>query len=232
MSPSSGNKRDQGRPEFHRPPSTQSAVLAELRFWLTEGEFTPGSRLVVDQISARLNVSPVPVREALRILEGEGQVTYTQHRGYRVAEFSVDDLRENYRICDMLEADAIRVAVPLLDDTTVERIASHQTEAREAAENDQRTGWSRANRAFHFELFAACNRPVLLRTLDTLWFSSEPYQSMLANYEEHTRLSQTEHEVIMAAIRERDVEATVAAQSAHRASTLRVLETSIIEGTD
>lgn len=232
MRSSPDDQNSQGRPAFHRPPSTQTAVLGELRRWITEGEFKPGERLVVDQISARLDVSPVPVREALRILEGEGQVASVPHRGYRVAELSVEDLRESYRICDLLEADAIRLAVPLLDDATVDRIAGHLTDMSEASAPEERSRWSQANVAFHFEVFQSCNRPILIRTLETLWTSSEPYQSMLNRSDEHVRLSLVEHNAIMEAIYERDVEATVAAQSAHRASTLKVLEEIVREHTE
>lgn len=212
------------RPQFLKPPSTQSAVLSELRFWLMEGDLEPGSRLVVDQISAKLNVSPVPVREALRILEGEGQVTYAPHRGYRVAEFSLDDLREIYRICDILEADAIRIAVPLLDEEHIARLGTHLAETETAEREGDLLAWTMANWAFHFELFAAANRPILLKTLDHLWSTAQVYQGMLNADDLHRELSGGEHRAILEAAASGDAEATVAAHSAHRHSTLKSLE--------
>lgn len=65
---------------FRRPPTAQAAVLAELRVWISEGRLRPGEQVLSDVIAQELGVSRVPVREALRILEGEGQVTYTPTR--------------------------------------------------------------------------------------------------------------------------------------------------------
>lgn len=212
------------RPQFLKPPSTQSAVLAELRFWLMEGDLEPGSRLVVDQISAKLSVSPVPVREALRILEGEGQVTYAPHRGYRVAEFSLEDLREIYRICDILEADAIGLAVPQIEDSVIERLESHLADVDAAEKNQDLLAWTIANWSFHFELFAAANRPILLKTLDHLWSTAQVYQGMLNGDDVHRKLSTGEHRKILAAAVAGDREATIKAHSEHRRSTLQSLE--------
>ena len=98
---------------FRRPPTAQEAVLAELRRAIVTGELAPGEQVLQDALAERFGVSRVPLREALKILEGEGQVTYRPHRGYFVAELDVDDLREVYRIRDLLESEAVRVAVPL-----------------------------------------------------------------------------------------------------------------------
>ncbi|MPZ79708.1 MAG: GntR family transcriptional regulator [Actinophytocola sp.] len=60
---------------FRRPPTAQEAVLNELRRAIVSGELVPGQQIVQDVVAERLGVSRVPVREALKILEGEGQVT-------------------------------------------------------------------------------------------------------------------------------------------------------------
>ena len=39
-----------------------------------DGEYGPGSRLNITDLAKRLDVSPIPVREALRLLEAEQQV--------------------------------------------------------------------------------------------------------------------------------------------------------------
>lgn len=208
---------------FARPESTHSAVLAELRSWLASGSIAPGSRLVVDQISAKLQVSPVPVREALRILEGEGQVTYVHHQGYRVVELSLQDLGEIYRMRELLEADAIRFACESLDDETLARIGFHLAETTRFSRRENLAGYGAANRRFHFEIFRASGRPILVRTIIQLWDRSEAYRAMFANKPEHLRTAEAQHNEIMAAVRARDAERAIAAQDAHRNSAHRAL---------
>ena len=58
---------------FRRPPTAQEAVLAELRQLITAGRLRPGQQIVQDALAVRFGVSRVPLREALKILEGEGR---------------------------------------------------------------------------------------------------------------------------------------------------------------
>lgn len=208
---------------FLKPQSTHSAVLAQLRRWLASGAIAPGSRLVVDQISASLDVSPVPVREALRILEGEGQVAYTHHQGYRVVELSLQDLAETYRMRELLEADAIRFACELLDEETLARISSHLDETTRFSRRENLAGYGAANRRFHFEIFGASGRPILVRTIIQLWDRSEAYRAVFANDPEHLRTAEAQHNDIMAAVRARNPERAITAQNAHRDSAHRAL---------
>jgi len=101
-SPGGDDTRHWGPP--WRPPTAQEAVLAELRRFITTGRLRPGQQIVQDALAVQLGVSRVPLREALKILEGEGQVTYVAHRGYFVTELSLSDLLEVYRIREILEA--------------------------------------------------------------------------------------------------------------------------------
>ena len=61
-----------------------ATVLAELRRAISTGELAPGQQLVQESLAERLGVSRVPLREALQVLEGEGQVLHEPHRGYEL----------------------------------------------------------------------------------------------------------------------------------------------------
>ncbi|GAB3908900.1 hypothetical protein GCM10029964_109490 [Kibdelosporangium lantanae] len=95
-----------------RPPTAQEFVLDELRRLILTGEMAAGAPIRQDALAERFGVSRVPLREALRTLEGEGQVTYRPHHGYQVANLSMADLLEVYRIRELLETEATRLAVP------------------------------------------------------------------------------------------------------------------------
>ena len=97
-------------------------MLAALRSDIMTGALLPGDQVVQETLADRYGVSRVPLREALKALETEGQVVYYPHRGYFVAELSVADLLEVYRLRATLEAVAIRDAVPTLTDDDVDAL--------------------------------------------------------------------------------------------------------------
>ena len=56
------------------------AILADL----VAGEFVPGMHLTIDALTSRYGVSHMPIREALRQLEGEGILISLAHRGFKI----------------------------------------------------------------------------------------------------------------------------------------------------
>ena len=102
-------------PGYSRPPTSQEAVLGEIRRAIMSRELQPGERVRQEQLAERLNVSRVPVREALKVLEAEGQVTYQAHRGYTVVALSLEELEEIYLARSLLEKEMTCRAVPKVD---------------------------------------------------------------------------------------------------------------------
>lgn len=64
-----------------RRETSPDAVARYLRALIVGGNLRPGERVPRDDIAARLGVSPVPVREAIIALEGEGWLRIEPHRG-------------------------------------------------------------------------------------------------------------------------------------------------------
>ena len=94
------------------------------------------------------------MREALRVLEQEGQVTYRPRRGYFVTELRSEDLEEIYGLRALLEERAARRALPTLDEDAVERIALAARDCYDAAAADDVIAELEANRRFHFAILA------------------------------------------------------------------------------
>ena len=193
-----------------------SVVLAELRRAIATGELTPGQQLVQESLAERFGVSRVPLREALQVLEAEGQVVHEVHRGYFIAELSLPDLIEVYRLRAVLEAEAARVAVPLLTDDDVETLAELAARIEQASDNGQVGPMIEANRAFHFTLIDAAAMPRLSRLVASLWDATDVYRSVYYGSATNRERVDHEHAAIMKAIRARNVTTLITELAAHR----------------
>jgi DNA-binding GntR family transcriptional regulator len=201
---------------FRRPPTAQEAVLAELRRAIVTGELKPGEQVLQDALAERFGVSRVPLREALKILEGEGQVVYRPHRGYFVAELDVDDLREVYRIRDLLESEAVRVAIPQLTTDDLQRLEDAAADVDRADALGDLVAMTAANRRFHFTLIEAAGMPRLARLARILWDATDAYRAVYYAETQHRERVHKEHHAVIRAVREGEVEAAVRLLHDHR----------------
>lgn len=215
---------------FRRPPTAQEAVLAELRRAIITGELAPGEQVLQDALAERFGVSRVPLREALKILEGEGQVTYRPHRGYFVAALDLDDLREVYRIRDLLESEAITLAVARITDAELDAAAAALDDVDLAARSDDLLAMTEANRRFHFCLIEAARMPRLLRLVRILWDATDVYRSVYYAQGGRRDAVSDEHREALAAIRAGDAERAVQVLRQHRAHAVATLEAALSQG--
>jgi len=86
-------------------------VADRLREAILHGELSPGQHLREEELGERLQVSRGPVRDAFVLLEREGLVTSSRHRGVSVVELTRNDLHEVYTLRSALEPLAISLAI-------------------------------------------------------------------------------------------------------------------------
>lgn len=211
-----------------RPPTTQEHALVELRRRILTGEVRPGEAIRAEQVAAELDVSRVPVREALKILEGEGQVVYRPHHGYTLAELDLGDLREIYRIRLLLEDEAARAALPILTDGDLRamREAMHEMESL----GDDVAAMAVVNRRFHLTLLEASGMPHLLHHIRLLWNASDHYRSVYYLDDANRREVHDDHRRIVEACEARDEAALIAALDEHRDHAIDGLRSTLEEG--
>ncbi|MER8235020.1 GntR family transcriptional regulator [Streptomyces sp. NPDC101490] len=212
-----------------RPQTAQQFVLEELRRAITSGELSPGGQIRQDALAARFEVSRVPLREALKALEAEGLVVHHVHRGYFVAELSLGDLEEIYRIRELLETEAVRRAVRRLPDGIVATLEGVQRRVERAAEEGDVSTMGAENRLFHFTLIEASGMPRLVRLITTLWDSTDAYRALYYTQGPHRKRAVREHRAVISALRQGDEDAVVHWLDEHRAHTVAALR-SVLAG--
>ena len=87
------------------------AATAELRERILSGELESGAPLRLEELARSLGTSISPVREAVRKLESLGLAVHVAHRGSRVKELDVGDLRDTYEARLALEPLAVAARV-------------------------------------------------------------------------------------------------------------------------
>jgi DNA-binding GntR family transcriptional regulator len=152
-------------------------AFATLHGAIIAGGIPPGQRLPIEDLAEALGMSPMPIREALRELDSVGLVENIPHRGARVAELSIQDLREVYEARLALEPLAIRHAAQNFskDDASDARAKLETLEAAYTEGGDDDRIWE-AHTAFHFALYTPADSRWLERLITPLWESSERYR--------------------------------------------------------
>lgn len=200
--------------------TAQEEVLRALRADLISGHFDPGEQLVQETLAERLGVSRVPLREALKVLEAEGHVTYHPHRGYFVTRLSTDDLLEVYRLREILETEALEHAVPMLTPEDCDALGDLLTAVDQAIRDDDVRAISETNRQFHFALFEFSGMPRLVRLIRQLWDATEAYRSVYFTSAPNRDRIHDEHIEILEALRRGDIPGTIRWHNVHRQNTI------------
>src|SRR5215210_986368 len=79
------------------------AAFHRIRAAIEDGRLKPGDRLRATALQEELDMSPTPIREALRLLQAQGLVEHRPHHGMVVAEYPVEETEEVYRLREVLE---------------------------------------------------------------------------------------------------------------------------------
>ena len=183
-------------------------LARQIRLSILRGDSPAGSRLNLDEMKGRYNVSLSPLREALSRLSAEGFVSFEAKRGFRVTEMSRGNLSEIVFIRRICEPVAVREAVANGDDEWEERVAaayytlSKRSAAKPAAESDAE--WESAHRKFHLAVLSGCGMPMLLHFCSTLMDLQDRYRLQLARAGSYLRHAHAEHAALLDACARRD----------------------------
>ncbi|GGO99463.1 GntR family transcriptional regulator [Wenjunlia tyrosinilytica] len=206
-----------------RTVSAYDVALREIRGLILTGEYPPGAQITQEAVADRLGLSVIPVREALKSLQGEGQVVFAPRRGFFVSEYSRDDLLEICAIRAVLEAMAVHQGVDRMNVEVIAEMRSAASQMHEADETDDVMGFLEADRRFHFALLRPGSGPQLLRVLTSLWDRSDHYRAKFLSDPVSRRGNHDEHDEIMHAVEGRDAERLTGLLDAHRLGALQGL---------
>ena len=200
-------------------PQTRSDwVYERLKHAIVSGELPPGARLVAAELAQRWALSPTPLREAFQRLEGVGLVELSSQRGARVASTSVAEAEEIYELRLLLEPWALRRSLEQSDDAHRAEVAAAHKRLHDllipVPSSDGRL-LLEAHRAFHLALLARCPSLWLRRLTGLLADHSQRYLLLNAHYSQRVSESMVEHEQLLEATLNGDIERAARVLIAH-----------------
>lgn len=166
---------------------------------IVNGEFAPGHRLRIEELSANLAISPTPIREALNRLEAVGLAEHLPHRGSRVTDVSPGDLRELYEARLGLEPFAVARAAERFTPEAESAARDCLRRFDEAMDRNELQEARRAHTCFHFTLYGASKSRWLIRLITPLWESSQRYRARWKTLTDNPHRCDREHESVLEA---------------------------------
>ncbi len=190
-------------------------------------DFTPGYRLVLGTVAAELDMSVVPVREAIRQLEAEGLVTHERNVGAHVSMVDVSQYKDSMQTLAFLEGAATALAARSV--TSEDAREARAINDRMLAQLDRFDphAFTELNRQFHQVLFERCPNLRLLELVHAEWTRlSYLRDSTFAFVPDRARESVSEHEELVKLIEDAAPLAAIEdAARRHRDATLTAFMT-------
>jgi DNA-binding GntR family transcriptional regulator len=201
-------------------------AFAALHDAIVAGHLAPGERLPIEELGVALGMSAMPIREALRRLDGAGLVENIPHRGGRVTQLSILDLAEVYEARLALEPLAVRRAAERFGDGEAAEATFRLDALNELPDDNAPETWA-AHTAFHFALYDAAGSSWLRRLIQPLWETSQRYR-LAVSLSPKLASRRAEHGIILQACIDHDADR--AARSLHDHLTMTANHVSMAMG--
>ena len=126
---------------------------------LVTGDFSPGMHLTIETLTSRYGVSHMPIREALRHLEGEGILISIAHRGFRIEAITEEYIRNIYDIRVGIESMLARRAVERATDADIQDIRQMHDELTDLIRSGKPKVATQENVVFHNRIYSIARNP-------------------------------------------------------------------------
>lgn len=140
-----------------------------IRERIDSGQYVPGFRLVLAAIAGELDMSVVPVREAIRRLEAEQLVTFERNVGAQVSLVKETEYLHTMQTLALVEGSATALAAPFITAEQISRARSVNQTMRESLERFDPQRFTELNLEFHSVLFETCPNPHILDLVHRGW---------------------------------------------------------------
>jgi DNA-binding GntR family transcriptional regulator len=190
-------------------------VYQALRTSIVRGHFVPGQQITIRDLARQLGTSAMPVRDALTRLVAERAIEMPSARAFRIPLLT---RREFVELCEfriLVECNAVSLAHPMTAEE-LDRVVALDREITSHFRARKFEATLDANAEFHFTIYRASRRAVLVSHIESLWLQSGPYlviriRQMADDPAYKNRKFIGHHQELLTALRDRDFQAAAAA---------------------
>lgn len=144
-------------------PTYAETVYLQLREQILSGQLGPGDRIAETEVAQRMGTSQGPVREAFTRLREQGLLISFTHRGSYVSEISVDEARDAYAVRRVLEREALRLALPKMDEAQYAQLQQDIQDMETAVLSEDMAANLARDMRFHRRIYEWSGSPTLLQ---------------------------------------------------------------------
>lgn len=197
-------------------PVVEGLVATLIRMMLTK-ELVPGQRLRQIDLAKQLKVSRTPLREALQLLTADGLVTYRINRGHTVRNMSYADFQEVRRIRSVVEMQAL-TSITWPDEAQLQRLHHLDDLQWQAGLEHDFEKSAFLHRHFHDAILQLSRFSIAVHECRRMQTLSDLYCFRYIENLDALRESRLDHERMLRAVAEHDLEALVHFRRAHSRS--------------
>jgi len=217
--------------EAFQRETTTDRVYAFLKQKITAKDIKPGDRLVAHQIARELQVSATPVRETLRLLERDGLIHNEPHKGAVVVKLDRKDILDLFEVRMNLEGIAVRHAAKHATEMHIQQMRQHIAVGRESLIEKRFYDYVKADGNFHRVIAEASDNNQLHQMLLILLDRVDAFinRTVHEGYTDKATLALYQHDVIVNAIADHNVQAAETACRDHLQMSLDYAMTQVAE---
>ncbi|MEN6411847.1 MAG: GntR family transcriptional regulator [Veillonellales bacterium] len=149
--------------------SKKEQAYGYIRTNILNGTFGPGYRIVIDNIKKELDLSSIPVREAIQQLEAENLIQVIPYSGAVVKMIEEKDYEENQTVLAILDGAATSMASDHLNQEDLQRLEQLNADMRVAIEELRLEEFGELNAEFHKMIYHRCGNTLLIDALANVW---------------------------------------------------------------
>ncbi|MGS7254216.1 MULTISPECIES: GntR family transcriptional regulator [Pseudomonas] len=194
------------------PHQARGVIEERLRSAILDGRLPPGTAVRQQELATLFGVSRMPVREALRQLEAQSLLKVEMHKGAVVAPLIGEDAVDTYALRVLLETEALRQSIPLLDASD---IASARGYIQQLENETRHAEIGRLNRLLHMSLYNKAPNKKLLRLIEDELNQEERFLRFHLSSMGLGKLTQDDHNALVDAASAKQVDEAITVLEKH-----------------